>query len=75
MSSWQSSRTSSVGFPCIYVLLTHKSRGTYLKAFIFLNSLLDSSPQVIMADFEKAIRNSLSQVFPSATVDGCYYHF
>ena len=46
----------------------------YLEAFIFLNSLLDFTLKVIMADFEKALRNSLGQVFPSVTIDGCYYH-
>ena len=62
-------------FPCVDILITHKTQDIYLEAFIFLNSLLDFSPQVIMSDFEKAIRNSLSQVFPSASVDGCYFHF
>ena len=62
-------------FPCVYMLLTHKDTDIYLEGFIFLNSLLDFSPQTIMVDFEKALRNSLSQVFPSAVVDGCYFHF
>ena len=38
-------------FPCVYILLTHKTQDIYLEAFIFLNSLLDFSPQVIMSDF------------------------
>ena len=50
-------------FPCVYILLTHKTQDNYLEAFILLNFLLDFSPQVIMSDFEKAIRNSLSEVF------------
>ena len=62
-------------FPCVFMLLTHKDTDTYLEGFIFLNSLLDFSPQTIMVDFEKALRISLSQVFPSAVVDGCFFHF
>ena len=62
-------------FPCVYILLTHKTQDNYLEAFILLNFLLDFSPQVIMSDFEKAIRKSLSQVFLSATVDSSYFHF
>lgn len=46
LSSWQCSRTSSVGFSCVYVLPAHKTHDTYL---IFLN-LLNSSPKCIMVD-------------------------
>ena len=62
-------------FPCVYMLLTSKDTDIYLEGFTFLKSLYDFAPQTIMVDFEMALRNSLSQVFPSAVVDGCYFHF
>ena len=62
-------------FPCVYMLLTSKDTDIYLEGFTFLKFLHDFAPQTIMVDFEMALRNSLSQVFPSAVVDGCYFHF
>ena len=62
-------------FPCVYILLTSKATDIYLEGSTFLKSLYDFAPRTIMVDFEMAFRNSLSQVFPSAVVDGCYFHF
>ena len=63
-------------FPCVYMLLTNKTQELYLEAFTKLNEVLESySPDVIMVDFESGLRNFLSQTFPSASVDGCAFHF
>ena len=63
-------------FPCVYMLLTNKTQELYLEAFTKLNEVLKSySPDVIMVDFESGLRNALSQTFPSASIDGCAFHF
>lgn len=33
------------------------------------------SPDIIMTDFEKAERNALQTIFPSAQVIGCFFHY
>ena len=48
----------------------------YLEAFQALASNCPIlAPQVIMMDFEQALRSYLSSTFPSALVDGCHFHF
>ena len=64
-------------FPCVDILITHKTQEIYLEAFIFLNSLLDFSPQVIMSDFEKAIRKlplPSRDANPSSTLGGIIWN-
>ena len=55
------------------MLLTNKTQELYLEAFTKLNEVLEF--YVIMVDFESGLRNALSQSFPSASVDGCAFHF
>ena len=62
-------------FPCVYICLTHKDEELYDEAFKVLAGLRDFTPDVIMTDFERGLRNSLSSAFPSATIDGCLFHF
>ena len=61
-------------FPCVYICLTRKDEGLYDEAFKVLAGLRDFTPDVIMTDFERGLRNSLSSAFPSATVDDCLFH-
>ena len=62
--------------PTVYILLTHKDSAIYLEAFQSLVSNCPIlAPQVLMLDFEQALRSSLSSTFPSALVDGCHFHF
>ena len=62
-------------FPCVYICFTHKGEELYDEAFEVLAGLRDFTPDVIMTDFERGLRNSLSSTFPSATIDGCLFHF
>ena len=66
----------SWSLPCIYLLLTHKDATIYLEA---LQALVDNCPrllpQVIMVDFEQALRSALSSTFAGAEIDGCYFHY
>ena len=57
--------------PTVYILLTHKDSAMYLEAFQALASNCPIlAPQLMMMDFEQALRSSLSSTFPSALVDG-----
>ena len=62
-------------FPCVYFLLTHKDEELYDEAFRVLAGLRDFTPDVIMTDFERGLRNSLYSAFLSATMDGCLFLF
>lgn len=62
-------------FPLVYILLTHKDADIYKETFEYLATLRDFKPDVIMSDFERALRNSLSSAFPTASMDGCHFHF
>ena len=55
--------------------VSHKGEELYDEAFEVLAGLRDFTPDVIMTDFERGLRNSLSSTFPSATIDGCLFHF
>ena len=36
--------------------------------------ILNANPYKILVDFEKAAMNSFQQVYPLATITGCYFH-
>jgi len=60
--------------------MTHKNSFSYQYAFSALNSLckelgLNIKPEFIMCDFEKAMRNSIQECFPTAKIAGCYFHY
>ena len=61
--------------PCVYALLPNKQSATYVK---LLRKLRELNPQLqpltVMIDFELASRNALAEVFPGATIQGCFYH-
>ena len=62
--------------PTVYILLTQKDTSIYLEAFDALTSNCPALlPQVVMADFEQALRSALSTSFPGAEIDGCHFHF
>ena len=62
--------------PTIYVLLTHKDTAIYLEAFqVLVSNCPHLDPQVLMADFELALRSALSSVFPAALLDACFFHY
>ena len=62
--------------PTVYILLTQKDTPIYLEGFEALTSNCPALlPQVVMADFEQALRSTLSTSFPGAEIDGCHFHF
>lgn len=56
--------------------MTKKSQKSYEHVFRFINSnLLELKPKMFITDFEKALRNSLTKVFPEVRLKGCWFHF
>ncbi|KAL3683227.1 hypothetical protein R1sor_001249 [Riccia sorocarpa] len=63
-------------FPLVFILLPNKQKESYIRAMRLLlekNPRLD--PETIMIDFEIAEINAFKNVFPSARLRGCYFHF
>ena len=67
-------------FPLVYALLPNKSRATYVRAFELVKQKAHSlyvshEPQIILSDFELAIKQAVELSFPTTDFRGCYYHF
>lgn len=61
--------------PMFYALLPNKQRGTYEKLFRAIKDLQpELEPTSVSCDFESAILKSISEVFPNAQIQGCFYH-
>ena len=66
--------------PVCYALLPDKNSDTYKRLFRLLQRKaaqfnLVINPTIIQVDFEKAVINTISEVFPLASIRGCYFHF
>lgn len=66
--------------PCVFAVTTHKSKSTYQKIFKALTEAIEEllllpKPNVILSDFEVAAFSSAEEIFPSARIQGCYFHF
>lgn len=63
-------------FPLLYALLPDKCARTYIDLFEAVKSFDERlAPEIISADFEIAVINSLRSVFPTARLQGCFFHF
>ena len=61
--------------PCIYVLMTSKSRLLYDSVFLRIRELIPGfKPLAAVTDFEKALFSSIEYIF-SADIQGCYFHY
>jgi len=69
------------GMPLVWALLPNKTTETYVELFSALrDALLTSFGSIgnittVLTDFERAVINAVSQVFPNVTVKGCSFHF
>ena len=62
--------------PALHILMTNKSEKLYSAVVLTIWQLLPSlNPTFAIADFEIAPRNSFTQVFPSITIVGCWFHY
>ncbi|RNA45211.1 hypothetical protein BpHYR1_000995 [Brachionus plicatilis] len=55
-------------------MLPNKEQTTYSKFFRTIKSLINKDPKSVNVDFEKAVFNALSSVFPGVHIYGCYFH-
>lgn len=66
----------TVTIPMVFCIAKDKTEVTYNKIFSTLkehNPLLN--PASIMIDYERAALNALTQNFPNAEIQGCFFHF
>lgn len=59
-------------FPLVFFLLPNKNSTTYIQAFRFIEH--HRRPEIIFADFEKAIHLAVSEVWPQSKLRGCRFH-
>lgn len=63
-------------FPLIYILTENKKKQTYIRALRIIATLRRNlAPKRVICDFELAFLLALSEVFPDADVQGCFFHF
>ena len=61
--------------PIVYALLTNKDKSLYTRVLEVLKGVLKSPPKSITSDFEQAFIQACRDVFPKASLHGCYFHF
>lgn len=62
--------------PFIYVLMSGKATRLYEEVFKFIeNKIFTLKPSKFMTDFEAGLRKALNNIYPDATLHGCWYHF
>ena len=68
---------SSTIFPACFGLLLNKQASTYNRFFEIMKEHLNPGlePQVYNIDFELAAMSAIREHFPSATIDGCNFHW
>ena len=67
-------------FPLIYALLPDKTQAMYIRAFELVKQRATSlhisvDPEIVLADFELAIKQAVELCFPTTDFGGCYFHF
>ena len=67
-------------FPLVNALLPNKSQATYVRVLELEKQKADSlqvslEPQIVLSDFELAIKQAVELSFPTTDFRGCYYHF
>ena len=65
--------------PCVFVLMTRKTRDMYIRVLQCLQTFANSNgiqlnPQVIISDFEAAAISAFRDVFPGSSSHGCFFH-
>lgn len=61
--------------PIFYALLPNKCRETYDKLFGMIKVLLSNlDPKSITCDYEMVAFKSVSEIFPTVEIRGCFFH-
>ena len=72
--------TESVALPFVYALLSSKETIQYRTVLEAIPTVSDEvfipnlTPKKIISDFEKAIINACTEVFPEAKITCCFFH-
>ena len=63
--------------PFFKAVMTGKSRALYDSVFQKIKEELPETvnPETVMTDYEGALQGALSEIFPEATIVGCWFHF
>lgn len=66
--------------PLVFLLLPKKNESTYTTAFIHLCEIAEEhhvelDPELILTDFELAEINAAKNLFSSAEIHGCFFHY
>lgn len=63
-------------FPLAYFLMTSHTKKAYLAAFRGWASVFGAiHPSSVMADYEDSLRAAVREMWPSAAIRGCWFHF
>ena len=66
----------SHSLPGLHILMTGKTEKLYRAVMITIRILIPGfNPAFAIGDFEQAPRNALTDIFPSVTIIGCWFHF
>ena len=68
-----------VAFPYVYALLPNKEQQSYTTVLDAIHDVsrdmrIDQKPETVISDFEQAIINAVSAVFPAAVLRLCLFH-
>ncbi|KAL5010473.1 hypothetical protein ScPMuIL_012778 [Solemya velum] len=69
-----------VMFPLVYCLLSGKDQPIYTRLLTLLletcqNFHIRLQPTTLFLDYEVAIRNAATQIFPGINIKGCFFHY
>ena len=66
----------SHAFPIVICAMTKKTEIFYVEVFRVIKDLFPAFvPNVIMADFEAALRNAVALTYTNADLKGCWFHY
>ncbi|KAH9088005.1 hypothetical protein LEN26_019706 [Aphanomyces euteiches] len=70
-------RATRLFIPVFYILATSKSYGTYWNLLQYITDSLGKTmqPKDVVCDFKKALVNAVCDIFPTAQLMGCFFHF
>ncbi|KAG0437873.1 hypothetical protein DMUE_3433, partial [Dictyocoela muelleri] len=61
--------------PLIYIFMKTKNQISYESIFNEINKLKIQCPNVFVIDFEIAVFNAISKIFPLTKINACNFHF
>lgn len=67
---------ADAAFPAFYALMSRKTQPLYRAVFESMKNLVPAcNPESAMADFEDAPVSAFHELFPNASISGCWFHY